>query len=800
MFDAELATGSRDIDSAGISHCHRDTRRPDPFGKTLDPFLGGSLIGQDRDRIERNDVDMAETTANQTSKLVGDVVTVIDPAHQGIFEGDPAACALRVAIERGHQLGHRVLAIDRYQLGAEFIVRGVKRDREIDLHRLFGQLVDEGNDTAGRDRHASGAHPEAMRVIQNLEQFDRGRVVVEWLAHTHHDQIGQLSPVRSRIPGRTEDLSDHFAGGQVAIQTHQACRTEGAANSTTDLTGDTNGRPIVVEHEDGFHQVPIGGLVQGFVGITIAGAHLIDRGHTGHRQFGRQLRTERPGQAAHGVIIGDQVAIGELPDLFGPIRWLSMRLHPCGQFRQREVVQTRRLLGWAAGFCEGQGRSSRSFHNWQSLACGGGYTFGMNMTILVIGNGAREHALCWKLRQSPSVGRLIAAPGNPGIAEVAELLPIAATDVAGIVAAAQELAVDLVVIGPEAPLELGLADQLRAAGIVTFGPSQAAAQIETSKSWAKELMERAGVPTAWYTVAEDLFSALTVLQGMSYPAVIKADGLAGGKGVVIVHSYEEGVMAVTALLEERSLGDAGARIVIEECLTGPEVSVFALSDGTTIRSLAPACDHKRAFDGDRGPNTGGMGAFAPTSLVDAEMMMTIEERILQPTITALRDQGTPFVGVLYGGLMLTEDGPMVIEFNARFGDPEAQVILPLIEGDLAQILLAAATGNLADVTVTSRTGTEMVGVVLASGGYPGPYRRGVPVHGLPEAEAVGMDFQAGTTFGDGGEVVTCGGRILTVVGEGATLAEAKLLAYAGIEQLEVAESFFRRDIGTRAQN
>jgi len=372
------------------------------------------------------------------------------------------------------------------------------------------------------------------------------------------------------------------------------------------------------------------------------------------------------------------------------------------------------------------------------------YTWRMDKCILVVGGGAREHALCWKLAQSPTVKRLLAAPGNPGIAEIAELLPIAQMDIPGLIQAAKKHAVDLVVVGPEAPLEIGLADELRAAGIPTFGPSKAAAQIETSKSWAKELMDRAQVPTAYYTTAEDLYSALAALQDFTYPCVIKADGLAAGKGVVIVGTYEEGVMAVTALLEERSLGDAGARIVIEECLTGPEVSIFAITDGSTIRVLPPACDHKRAYDGDKGPNTGGMGAYAPTSLIDADLMNTIERTILAPALNEMRQQGTPFVGVLYAGLMLTANGPKVIEFNARFGDPEAQVVLPLIESDLAEVLYAAANGALADVQLKWKHNAYEVGVVMASAGYPGPYDRNTPITGIDAAGQDAIIFQAGT--------------------------------------------------------
>lgn len=421
----------------------------------------------------------------------------------------------------------------------------------------------------------------------------------------------------------------------------------------------------------------------------------------------------------------------------------------------------------------------------------------MSKRILVVGGGAREHALCWKLAQSPTVTHLLAAPGNPGIAELAELLPINQTDIPALVAAAREHAVDLVVIGPEAPLELGLADELRAAGIPTFGPSRLAAQIETSKSWAKELMDSAGVPTAHYQTAEDLYSAVAALQEFTFPCVIKADGLAAGKGVVIVGSYEEGVLAVTALLEDGALGEAGSRVVIEECLTGPEVSVFAITDGSTIRVLPPACDHKRAFDGDRGPNTGGMGAYAPTALVDADLMNTIERRILAPTLNEMRQQGTPFVGVLYAGLMLTPDGPKVIEFNARFGDPEAQVVLPLLDGDLAEALLAASTERLAEVDLPWRANERMVGVVVASGGYPGPFERFAPITGIEQASQDALVFQAGTGTSADGSLVSMGGRILTVVGKGTTMAEAKMYAYAGVEQIEIPGSFFRSDIGFR---
>ena len=421
----------------------------------------------------------------------------------------------------------------------------------------------------------------------------------------------------------------------------------------------------------------------------------------------------------------------------------------------------------------------------------------MGHTVLVVGNGAREHALCWKLAQSPSVDRLLAAPGNPGIAAHAQCFPVLQTGVSGLVELARTETVDLVMIGPEAPLELGLADQLRAAGIATFGPSAGAARIETSKTWAKELMRAANVPTARFAFADDLVGAMVALNQFAYPLVVKADGLAAGKGVVIAHSYEEAVIAVTSLLEERVLGEAGARILIEEMLTGSEVSIFAITDGNSFRLLSPACDHKRAFEGDRGPNTGGMGAYAPTVLVDDSMLTDIATTIIEPTLRALREGGNPFVGVLYAGLMLTADGPKVIEFNARFGDPEVQVVLPLIESDLAELLYAAATGDLGSQTVSLTRGRSMVGVVLASGGYPGPYQTGTAINGVDNAAKQALVFQAGTAIGDDGALVTNGGRILTVVGSGATLAEARLHAYAGVEQIEIGGAFYRRDIGAR---
>ena len=423
----------------------------------------------------------------------------------------------------------------------------------------------------------------------------------------------------------------------------------------------------------------------------------------------------------------------------------------------------------------------------------------MSTSILVVGNGGREHALCWRLAESPSAGQIICAPGNPGTAEIAENVPIRVSEIEDLTDLAVERAVDLVVIGPEAPLALGLADRLRAQGVPVVGPSQAAAQIETSKQWAKELMAEAGVPTARYVAVQDLADGMIALQQFTFPVVIKADGLAAGKGVVIVGSYEEAVMALTAMLEEHSLGPAAETVLIEEFLTGHEVSILALTDGEAIRVLTPSCDHKRAYEKDMGPNTGGMGAYAPTALVDQEALNKIEQTILRPAIDRMRERGTPMQGVLYAGLILTGRGPMVLEFNARFGDPEAQVVLPLIDGDFADLCLASATGRLGETSLHLITDHAAVGVVIASAGYPGPYRTGLPIGGLDEASGSALVFHAGTDRNIQGDLVTAGGRVLTIVGLGTTLPGAQINAYAAADQITFEGAFYRRDIGAREQ-
>src|SRR5215204_6138598 len=367
------------------------------------------------------------------------------------------------------------------------------------------------------------------------------------------------------------------------------------------------------------------------------------------------------------------------------------------------------------------------------------------MRIMVVGGGAREHAICWKLAKSPETAALWCAPGNPGTATVATNLPVSVNDLDGVVAAAKEHRIDLVVIGPEEPLALGIADRLSAAGIPVCGPSAAAARIESSKSWAKEIMRAAGVPTAGATVVTDLHQALAVLPEKGYPVVLKADGLAAGKGVVIAATQEEAAGVLTAFMEGGSLGAAGSTVLIEEHLTGQEISVFGLSDGETVVTFGVACDYKRAGDGDAGPNTGGMGAYAPVPAVDAALLHTIERTILQPTIREMAAQGAPFQGILYAGLILTTDGPKVIEFNARLGDPETQVVLPLLDADLPTLFAAVAHGTLAAVITPLPPARAAVTVVLASGGYPGPYPTGVPITGLDTVPNDVLVFHAGTT-------------------------------------------------------
>jgi phosphoribosylamine--glycine ligase len=411
--------------------------------------------------------------------------------------------------------------------------------------------------------------------------------------------------------------------------------------------------------------------------------------------------------------------------------------------------------------------------------------------ILVVGGGSREHALCWKLAQSPLVTELLCTPGNPGTNELARNLPFKANDIQHIVNAVQELEIDFVVVGPEEPLALGLADRLAAIGVPCFGPSKAAAQIETSKQWAKAIMSAGNVPTGRCTAVTDLDDAVKALDGFGLPVVIKADGLAAGKGVVVAQTRGEAVAALRSFLDERALGDAGALCLIEEYLDGTELSVFALCDGEHTRLFSYACDYKRALDSDLGPNTGGMGAYAPPPFATPELLDEVMRTIIEPTA------GAPRRGVFYAGLMVTASGPKVIEFNCRFGDPETQVMLPLLDGDLVDLLYRSATGDLGGVESISMQPGAAVGVVLASGGYPGAYETGKPIEGLETRVDKTTIFQAGTKRGESGEIVTAGGRVLTVVGTGKDLATARARAYQRVETLGFEGMHYRSDIASR---
>lgn len=412
------------------------------------------------------------------------------------------------------------------------------------------------------------------------------------------------------------------------------------------------------------------------------------------------------------------------------------------------------------------------------------------INILLLGSGGREDALAWGLRQSPSCGALIAAPGNPGIARHAECIAIDPADPDKVVALARERNVGLVVVGPEAPLVAGVADACRAAGIAVFGPSAAAAMLEGSKGFTKDLCAAEGIPTARFVRLADTASALAALDEFALPVVIKADGLAAGKGVTIAATRAEAEEAVKAL--------GGAPLVIEEFLNGEEASLFALVDGERALFLASAQDHKRVGEGDTGPNTGGMGAYSPAPVLTPALEARAMEEIVVPTARAMARAGTPFSGLLYAGLMLTAEGPKLIEYNVRFGDPECEAILPRLEGDLVQLLLSVAEGRLGEVRPALSDRHSMT-VVIAAEGYPGTPRKGGLIDGIEAAEAVpGVTvFHAGTARHGSGALLAAGGRVLAVTALGATLAEARERAYLGVDAIAFADGFHRRDIGWR---
>ena len=422
------------------------------------------------------------------------------------------------------------------------------------------------------------------------------------------------------------------------------------------------------------------------------------------------------------------------------------------------------------------------------------------MKILVLGTGAREHALVWRLLQDPEVEAITVAPGNPGMTGLnVRKRTVSLSDPDAILALAGAEHVGLTVVGPELPLAHGVVDRFQAAGCLILGPTAGAARLETSKAFAKAFMERHGVPTARSLITSSSDEALRAAADspFGWPLVIKADGLAAGKGVVIASDTDEAVTAIRDAMVDRRFGDAGNTIVFEECLRGPEVSVFALSDGTTSRILLSAQDHKRAFDNDQGPNTGGMGAFAPSPLFTQELEMRVMRDIIQPVIDGMRAEGNPYAGFLYAGLMLTADGPRVIEFNVRFGDPEAQVVLPVLAGPFATVLKAAAEGRLAAAPPLVWNGDVAAGVVLASGGYPGAFETGAVIEGLDPEKTDALVFHAGTAMKDG-RFVTAGGRVLTVVGRGPTHRTAIERAYAAAARIRFDKMHFRTDIGRSA--
>ncbi|MFN3651880.1 MAG: phosphoribosylamine--glycine ligase [Armatimonadota bacterium] len=423
------------------------------------------------------------------------------------------------------------------------------------------------------------------------------------------------------------------------------------------------------------------------------------------------------------------------------------------------------------------------------------------LDLLVVGSGGREHALAWKLRQSPRCGRIFAAPGNPGIAEIAECLPAGVSDLDELVRIAVDRKIGLAVIGPEVPLAAGLADRLRAAGIRVFGPSAAAARIESSKAYARELMQRKRVPQPSFASVTTFERATFVLAQLEKQGaagvVVKASGLAAGKGAIVCDTFEQAREVARAMLEGGEFGEAGQEVVIEERLVGEEASLFVLTDGVRVAPLLPAQDYKRALDGDEGPNTGGMGAYAPAPLISPALYEQAVETIVRPTLRALREDGAPFSGCLYAGLMKTGSGLRVIEFNCRFGDPETQVVLPLIDEDLLELMLAVAEERLEDHLVPRKPGVGVT-VVLASGGYPGSYENGKPIHGLEAAAArEGVQvFHAGTARREG-EVVTAGGRVLNVTALGASFAEARERAYGAAELIQFEGKQLRTDIAAR---
>jgi phosphoribosylamine--glycine ligase len=422
------------------------------------------------------------------------------------------------------------------------------------------------------------------------------------------------------------------------------------------------------------------------------------------------------------------------------------------------------------------------------------------MKILVVGSGGREHSLCWAIAASPLCDKLWCAPGNAGIADEAECVPIAADDIDALVAFAGSEAVDLVVVGPEQPLVMGLVDRLTEAGIKAFGPSAAAAELEGSKGFMKDLCAKFGIPTAAYGRFTDVNAAHDFIRERGVPIVVKADGLAAGKGVTVARTLDEALNAAEDALTEGRFGTAGAEIVVEECMEGEEVSEFALCDGTTALPLAAAQDHKAAYDGDEGPNTGGMGAYSPPPAMTEALLCEIMETVVQPTIDGMAEEGRPYRGVLFAGLMLTADGPKLLEHNVRFGDPECQVLMMRLKSDLVPALIATVDGVLSTFDLRWYDDAALT-VVMAAEGYPGSYEKGTEIRGVEEAGDADENvtiFHAGTKRGDDGKLLAGGGRVLNVTALGRNVAEAQARAYRAVDRIDWKDGFCRRDIGWRA--
>lgn len=420
------------------------------------------------------------------------------------------------------------------------------------------------------------------------------------------------------------------------------------------------------------------------------------------------------------------------------------------------------------------------------------------MKVLVVGGGGREHAIVWKLVQSRQVNKIFCAPGNAGTSTLAENISISPEDITNLLSFAQKQKIDITIIGPEAPLALGISDLFSQYQMPCFGPTRAGAMLESSKIFSKRLMEKYRIPTAKGRFFFNIKDAYNYLEEIKTPVVIKADGLAAGKGVVVAETLREAKEFIQQVMEERIFGEAGSKIIIEEVLSGEEVSLMVFTDGETAVPMISAQDHKRVYDGDQGPNTGGMGAYSPAPILTPELLNRVENEILRPTIMALCEEGILYKGVLYLGLMITDSGPKVLEFNSRFGDPECQVVLPALKTDFLEVIKAIVDGNLKNLSIDWH-GDSFVCVVLASGGYPGSYKKGVPIYGLKEAQKMEdiYLFHAGTSITDN-QVVTSGGRVLGVTAKGHNIKEAIAKAYRAVESISFAGMHYRKDIGFRA--